>query len=273
MYGLDIGGTKAEFAVFDNELNCVHTRRIATPTSDYNRLTQSVRELVDGADDSFGRVESLGVGVPGIRDRDGRSFSVNVPCLNGHDVKSDLAAQLGRTVVAINDGRAFALSEAHGGAGERHDSMVGVILGTGAFGGYCIGGQLQGGRNGVAGEWGHVSIAATVRERHGLPLHRCGCGALGCVECYISGSGMSRIHHHLAGSAPLHPAARERHARRRVLVQARIRHLGRLRRELFRATNPAYRSGHHCRGGRPFADPGTVLAASAGVVGVPVRAD
>ena len=200
IYGLDIGGTKTEVAVFDNELNRLHAHRIATPTSDYIRLIQSIRELVDDHGNRFGRVESIGVGVPGIRDRDGRSFSVNVPCLNGQDVKSDLAAELGKTVVVINDGRAFALSEAHGGAGEAHDPMIGVILGTGAFGGYCIGGQLQGGRNGVAGEWGHLSIAATVRERYALPLHRCGCGALGCIECYVSGRGMSRIHRHVTGS-------------------------------------------------------------------------
>ena len=201
MYGLDIGGTKAEFAVFDNDLNRLHACRIATPTSDYDRLIKSIGELVDDADSHFGRVESIGVGVPGIRDRDGRSFSANVPCLNERDVKSDLADQLKRTVVVTNDGMAFALSEAHGGAGEGHDPMVGVVLGTGTFGGYCVGGQLQSGRDGVAGEWGHLSIAATVRERHDLPLHRCGCGALGCIECYVSGRGMSRIHRHLAGSA------------------------------------------------------------------------
>ena len=201
MYGLDIGGTKAEFAVFDKELDRLHTRRIATPTGDYDRLLESIVGLADVADDRFGRIDSIGVGVPGIRDRDGRSFSVNVPCLNGRDVKTDLANELEKTVVVINDGRAFALSEAHGGAGEGHDPMIGVILGTGAFGGYCIGGQLQGGRDGVAGEWGHLPIAATVRERHSLPLHRCGCGALGCIECYVSGSGMSRIHQHVAGSA------------------------------------------------------------------------
>ena len=204
MYGLDIGGTKAEFAVFDNGLNRLHTRRIATPTGDYSRLLESIVELADVADNRFGRADFIGVGVPGIRDRDGRSFSVNVPCLNGRDVKTDLAGELKKTVVVINDGRAFALSEAHGGAGEGHDPMIGVILGTGAFGGYCIGGQLQGGRDGVAGEWGHLPIAATVLERHALPLLRCGCGALGCIECYVSGRGLSRIHRHVAGS-PLSP--------------------------------------------------------------------
>ena len=199
MYGLDIGGTKTEFAVFGDDLNRLHTRRVATCADDYGRFIRSIRELVEEADGKFEPAESIGVGLPGIRDRRGRSFSVNVPCIGGRNVKDDLGAALNRPVAVINDGRAFAFSEANGGAGHGKDPMIGVILGTGAFGGYCIGGILQGGRDGVAGEWGHLAIAATVRERHALPLHRCGCGRRGCVETYVSGRGLSRIHAHAGG--------------------------------------------------------------------------
>ena len=200
MYGLDIGGTKTEFAVFDDALNRLHTRRVATPTSDYGLFIQSIRELVEEADGKFESADSIGAGLPGIRDRRGRSFSVNVPCIAGRNVKDDLGSALNRTIAVINDGRAFALSEAHGGAGHGKDPMIGAILGTGAFGGYCIAGSLQGGRDGVAGEWGHLAIAATVRDRHALPLHRCGCGKQGCMETYVSGRGLSRIHAHAGGS-------------------------------------------------------------------------
>ena len=201
MYGLDIGGTKSEFAAFDDNLSRLYTQRIVTATSNYDRFVQSIRELVEEADRKFGSPESIGVGVPGIRDRGGRSYSVNVPCITGRNVKGDLSAALNKAVEVINDGRAFALSEAHGGAGQGQDPMIGVILGTGAFGGYCIGGRLQGGRDGIAGEWGHLPIAATVRDRYGLPLYRCGCGATGCIETYVSGRGLSRIHAHVGGYA------------------------------------------------------------------------
>ncbi len=210
MYGLDIGGTKSELAAFDDNLSRLYTRRIVTPTGDYGLFVQSIRELVGQADGKIGSAASIGVGVPGIRDRLGRSYSVNVPCLTGRNVKEDLSLALNRTVEVINDGRAFALSEAHGGAGQGQDPMIGVILGTGAFGGYCIGGRLQGGRDGVAGEWGHLAIAATVRDRYGLPLHRCGCGAMGCIESYVSGRGLSRIHAHVGGSALSAPRLVER---------------------------------------------------------------
>ena len=204
MYGLDIGGTKTEFAVFDDDLQRLHTRRVETPVEDYARLVRSILELVQEADSRFTTVKSIGIGLPGIRDRRGRSFSVNVPCITARNVKNDLSAVLGRTVEIINDGRAFALSEAHGGAGRGRDPMVGVILGSGVFGGYCIGGNLQAGTSGIAGEWGHLAISATVRERFKLPLYQCGCGKLGCIENYVSGRGLSQLHAHVAES-PISP--------------------------------------------------------------------
>ena len=200
LYGLDIGGTKSEFAAFDKELNRAYTHRIATPTDNYDQFLRAIGDVVKGADVQFGSTGSVGVGLPGIVDRSGRSFSVNVPCLTGRKVQAGLSRVLSRAVAAINDGRAFALSEAHGGAAQGHARVSGAILGTGAVGGYYIQGRLEAGRDGVAGEWGHLPIAATVRERHALPLYKCGCGASGCIECYVSGPGLSRIYQHVAGS-------------------------------------------------------------------------
>ena len=200
LYGLDIGGTKSEFAAFDDDLNRAHTHRIATPTDDYDQFLEAIGDVVARADAQFGSTGSVGVGLPGVVNRAGRSFSVNVPCLTGRNVQAGLARVLGREVVVINDGRAFALSEAHGGAAQGYARMVGAILGTGAVGGYCIHGRLEAGRDGVAGEWGHLPLAATVRERHDLPLYPCGCGARGCIECYVSGPGLARIYRHAGGS-------------------------------------------------------------------------
>ena len=200
LYGLDIGGTKIEFAVFDGRLKCAYTQRAPTPTHDYQDFLQAVHSFVADADAKQEAAGSVGVGLPGIVDRAGKSYAVNVPCLTGREVSADLCRLLQRPVEIINDGRAFALSEAQGGAAEGYPCMIGVTLGTGAVGGYCIDGRLQAGRDGIAGEWGHIPIGATIRERHGLPLYDCLCGASGCIECYVSGPGLSRIHEHMTGS-------------------------------------------------------------------------
>ena len=200
LYGVDIGGTKMEFGVFDARLNRLHTDRIPTPTDDYDLFLKAIHAFVADADQRFEAIGTVGIGLPGIIDRHGKSFAVNVPCITGRDARADLARLLHRPIAIINDGRAFALSEAHAGAAEGYECMIGATLGTGVVGGYCIDGRLQAGRDGIAGEWGHIPIAASVRKRHGLPLHVCRCGATGCAECYVSGPGMSRIHEHLTGT-------------------------------------------------------------------------
>lgn len=195
-FGIDVGGTKTEFAVFDHNFQCIHSERTSTPVNDYGAFIKSIGDLIKSGDAAYGANCTIGVGLTGLVDRQGNSFSVNVPCLNGKRVQDDLAAAIGRQVSCINDVRAFALSEAQGGAGEGYVTMVGVILGTGAASGTCHSGVLQLGANGVAGEWGHLPIASGLTERFKLPLFECTCGNLACAELYVSGPGLARLARH-----------------------------------------------------------------------------
>ncbi len=192
-YGIDVGGTKTEFAVFDSKFNRQHSHRIKTPTGNYNEFLDAIRSLVSDGDREYDDNCSIGIGITGIVNAEGQSFSTNVPCLNGHQVRSDLIAAIGREVRCINDVRAFALSEAQGGAAEGFRTMVGIILGTGAASGYCREGKPRIGMDGVAGDWGHLSVPATFIRRHGLPLFECTCGKAGCIEMYVSGQGLGRL--------------------------------------------------------------------------------
>lgn len=202
-YGLDIGGTKIELVACDATLAVLHRRRIPTPGHDYPAFLQAIAELVHGAEDELGqRCHALGIGLPGIVERgSGRQLSANVPALSGQRVGHDLQQRLQRPLQLGNDLQCFALSEAHGGAGEGYPSMFGAILGTGAGGGYCVHGRLITGGNGIAGEWGHWTVPATLLQAHALPLLDCGCGLRGCIERYVSGSGLAGLHRHVGGDA------------------------------------------------------------------------
>ena len=41
-YGIDIGGTKMELGIFDNNQNLLSSQRIRTPTDDYIKFLQAV---------------------------------------------------------------------------------------------------------------------------------------------------------------------------------------------------------------------------------------
>lgn len=202
-YGIDIGGSKIELAVFDEHLQAIGRRRIDTPQGDYTSFLDAVCTLVDDADAERGaRCMEVGIALPGIRERgSGRQLSANVPALTGRAVAADLIARLRRPLQLGNDLHCFALSEANGGAAQGHASMFGAILGTGAGGGFCIDGRLVEGCNGIAGEWGHWSIPAHLLSRHDLPMLDCACGLRGCLERYVSGSGLAKLHRTLGGTS------------------------------------------------------------------------
>ncbi len=200
-YGLDMGGTKIELAAFDARMQPLFCRRIDTPQGNYRGFIEAVAALVESADAQLGRrSDAVGLGLPGVRDRmTGLQLSSNVPALSGKPLGADLQSRIARPLALGNDAQCFALSEAMGGAADGAPSMFGAILGTGAGGGYCVEGRLVGGYNGFTSEWGHWTIPATLLRQHALPLLDCPCGLPGCVERYVSGTGLARIHHLIGG--------------------------------------------------------------------------
>lgn len=202
-HGIDIGGSKIElvaFAVEGSALREAFRERIATPGQDFALFVDSIAALVQRADAALGLAAPVGIGLPGLADpHSGRQLSSNVPALNGRVVAPALERALGRKTVIGNDCQCFALSEAQGGAAAGFASMFGAILGTGAGGGFCAGGQLLRGLNGIAGEWGHWPAPAHLLQEYGLPLIDCPCGRRGCLERYVSGPGMVQLHRHFGG--------------------------------------------------------------------------
>lgn len=201
IHGIDIGGSKIELVAFDDALTPIARERIATPTEDYDEFLDAVATLVAEADRRFGVAAPVGVGVPGLIDEAGRSFCANVPCAIGKPVADDLSRRIGRNVVAENDCRLFALSEARGGAGEGYRSVFGAILGTGAAAGLVIDGHLERGRRGAAGEYGHIPVSAALQREHDLASARCSCGLPDCAEAYVGGPGLLAMARHFGVAA------------------------------------------------------------------------
>ncbi|MDL2353759.1 MAG: ROK family protein [Pseudomonadota bacterium] len=202
-HGIDIGGSKIELVAYaetDDVLIEVHRERIATPGTDFAAFLQAMEGLIGRADAALGLRAPVGIGLPGVIDSvSGRHLSSNVPAFNGRLVVSALQQALQRPLAFGNDCQCFALSEAQGGAAAGLASMFGAIIGTGAGGGYCVDGRLLRGLNGVAGEWGHWPLPASLLQAYDLPLHACPCGRRGCLERYVSGPGMSLLHRHFGG--------------------------------------------------------------------------
>ena len=183
--GIDLGGTKIEGVVLDDDGKEIIRKRIPTEREHgyqhiLNRLKFIHDELVAAVP---GELTTFGIGTPGaISPRTGLLKNSNTVCMNGQPVKADLEKILGRKIEIQNDANCFAMAEALLGAGRGKKLVFGVIMGTGCGGGIVYKGEVFTGAQAIAGEWGHMSI-----DPHG-PV--CYCGKKGCVETFISGGGL-----------------------------------------------------------------------------------
>jgi len=191
--GMDVGGTKIESCLFDEQFRPLERRRVDTACATYAELLDRIVREARWLDARAGRPVDLGIGLPGLVDHaTGRAMTSNLPA-TGRPLREDLLARLGRSVAMANDCKCFALSEANGGAGEGADTILGLILGTGVGGGVARHGRLVLGHNDLPGELGHLGIPARCVARWGLPVLACGCGREGCYETLVSGPGMVRL--------------------------------------------------------------------------------
>ena len=187
--GIDLGGTKIEFVALERDGREVHRHRVATPRNDYDGTIRVIKEGVDQIECNLERSATVGVGIPGTISQITKNVkNANSTWMNGQPFDRDLGAALGREVRCANDANCLAVSEATDGAGAGKHIVFAVILGTGCGGGIAFDGHVHNGRNGVAGEWGHSSLPWMRADE--FPGDPCYCGHFGCIETFISGTGL-----------------------------------------------------------------------------------
>ncbi|MDL5202306.1 ROK family protein [Streptomyces sp. ALI-76-A] len=140
--------------------------------------------------------EAAGLAVPGIVDEQ-RGVAAYAANLGWRDVplRALLGARLGVPVALGHDVRTGGLAEGRIGAGHGADRFLFVPLGTGIAGAIGIGGRVEAGAHGSAGEIGHVVV-----RPGGAP---CPCGQRGCLERYASAAAVSEAWAAVSG----HPGA------------------------------------------------------------------
>ena len=195
--GIDVGATKIESVVLEDDGQERHRSRIECP-KDYLTIIQTIKEISNKLEKEFKAELSIGVCHPGIHSPQ-TGLVKNAPNCNWLEKKpfqGDLRKALGKEVFCENDGNCFALSESIDGAGKHYKIVYGIILGSGAGGGLVIDKKIVSGPNGVAGEWGHNQIPyfAAKKERFDSSNAR-----EAEVESFISGLGLAKKFNKLYG--------------------------------------------------------------------------
>ncbi len=195
--GLDIGGTKIAGAAFADHGEKQAETSIPTPLT-YEEFLGACRAVVAEMEKQVGEASSIGIGLPGAIDHAaGQVVSANLPFILNRPFLADIKSKLGREIKMANDANCMALAEAVDGAGKGHETVLGLIIGTGVGSGYVVKGQIVDGPNGLSGEVGHLPLP--FREEADGPLTPCGCGQKGCIEKYIAGPALARLYGFMTG--------------------------------------------------------------------------
>ncbi|GGM03408.1 sugar kinase [Streptomyces fumigatiscleroticus] len=189
---LDVGGTGMKAALVGAGGELLHQARRATgrehgPEAVAEAVLGFAAELrAHGAERFGGPAAAAGVAVPGIVDAE-RGLAVYSANLGWRDLplRALLGERLGGIPVALgHDVRTGGLAEGRVGAGRGTDRFLFVALGTGIAGAIGLGGRVEAGAHGFAGEIGHVVVRPGGAS--------CPCGQRGCLERYASAAAVGQ---------------------------------------------------------------------------------
>jgi len=187
--GIDIGGTNTKIGLVDLRGNIISLSSIPTHQFDnpeaYFTSVCNALDAIASQSKKIGKIAGIGIGAPCANPISGIiEDAANISWLNGFNVEVSLSSIYNIPVKLDNDANAAAKGEMiFGGAQTMKEFMV-ITLGTGLGSGIVSNGRLVYGRHGLAGEIGHTIIVPNGRK--------CGCGRRGCLETYVSGTGIVR---------------------------------------------------------------------------------
>ena len=187
--GIDIGGTNTKFGIVDRGGNVLHQGSI--PTTDYDDFKDFFDGMADAIrqykHDAGKNIKLVGIGVGAAN---GNYYTGTIDQATNLKWKESLPLakmftdEFGVPCVMTNDANAAAVGEMIYGNAKGMKDFVVITLGTGLGSGFVCNGTLLNGRHGIAGEVGHTSVNPTGRY--------CNCGKRGCLETYVSATGIKR---------------------------------------------------------------------------------
>jgi len=187
--GIDIGGTKTAFGFVNHTGIMISSASMPTDAGDsaetfVSRLHQLIEEVRAGLP-SLHQLRGIGIGAPNANHHRG---TIEKPVNLNWGESVDLVALIRRyydiPIAITNDANAAAIGEMLFGNALGMKHFLVITLGSGLGSGIVTDGRLLYGASGFAGELGHIVVDPEGRQ--------CGCGKKGCLETYVSATGLRR---------------------------------------------------------------------------------
>lgn len=189
LLGIDIGGTKIAFALFDNEGN-ISTKEILTignrrGTEVGNLITVTAALMLEKACSNGDPVESIGISVPGISRGDkGTVWAPNIPGWDDYPLMKEVRTVAENLPVVITSDRVCYISgEGWKGNARGCRDAIFIAVGTGIGAGIITNGEILRGFDNISGAIGWMALSRPFKSKYAI---------CGCFEYYASGEGIAR---------------------------------------------------------------------------------
>lgn len=191
--GVDIGGTNTKIALINEEGQIICQASFSTWSAKdefhfFELIYRHIQSLCQ--QQPHLKLIGIGIGAPSVNPKDGSiEHAANLPFKQKVEIVHALKQLSGLPVHLVKDSNASAIGEMIFGGAKGMDNFIVITLGTGLGCGIVSEGKLLTGAHGMAGEFGHTLAVENGRE--------CGCGRKGCLETYVSATGIKRTYFHL----------------------------------------------------------------------------
>lgn len=190
-FGVDVGGTTVKMGLFNTDGDLLEKWEIPTVTEDGGKailpdIARSIQKMMDDREMTRDEVVGVGIGAPGPIDSEGTVYGAVNLGWETFSIKKELQTLLNVPVEAGNDANVAALGEMWQGGARGYENVVMVTLGTGVGGGIIVAGKILPGATGAGGEIGHLHV----NDEEEIA---CNCGNHGCLEQYVSATGVVRL--------------------------------------------------------------------------------
>ena len=191
---IDIGGTNTPVALMDNNAKIIETKNLKT-IKDMQDHSKQIIDVIKkfqkkcaekACGDECEGIQGIGIGVPGTIDFEKRivTNASNLRGIKNYPIARILEEATGLQVKLENDANCALIAEHMHGTAKGCSNAIILTLGTGIGGGIMINNKIFHGKDGAAGELGHITINPNGFE--------CKCGNKGCLEAYASSKNIAR---------------------------------------------------------------------------------
>ena len=186
--GVNVGRDNMRFLITDLQNNIIKeendfTFELLDRPQCIERICSGIENFIATCGIDRGKILGLGVCMTGRVNPDtGRRYKYFSS--SEQSLRDLLEERVGIRVLLENDTRARCYAEYTCGKSKDESNVLYLHMGRGVAIGIVVDGQLYYGKSGFAGEFGHVIVERNGRE--------CGCGRRGCLETYVSATGIKR---------------------------------------------------------------------------------